>query len=391
MTAKYVTPPPIPKPILSRTKNGKRIASVINRVYFDELQGYDLEESDPPTESFAAKLLGLGDRASEQAVEMLHGEFYANLLLSLANNNDSTVLFNRLAPNSLAHESHQMVWVNGLHCNKSLPGEEALIGNFNTKETDLMFGLDICQNKHLLFGLYGECGTSDMSQEKNTASVNTLGVGLYTLKVLNEAEEFSLRAALSYGRSHVQVNRNFCVADTMCKPKSNFDAHVAKAAAEIEKCLKVSRFDIAPFFGLQGGFVFNEEIAEDCGQDANLLLGKGNLGRIYGTLGVSFNYKADRLLILHSKVSVKTAIYGERCSTRACLPNVSDTLWFDVEGEKELYAAGLDLGLEYKIGYNTSLYLSGNVQGGSSTQYCANIGIGYKIPINSSTNSEDGF
>jgi predicted outer membrane repeat protein len=391
MVAKYVVPSAILEPIISKTKNGKRIASIVNRAYFAELQNYDLEEEDPPRESFAAKILGLREYEREQSVEQLHGEFYADLLLSLAESKNSVALFDRLVPGLLTYKPHQRVWVKALYYNKSLPAEESFVGNFNTKEIGTIFGVDVCQTKSFLIGIYGNYGTGDISQDKNRGNVERMGVGVYMLKALNRQAKFNLRTAVSYGRSQVQVNRNIEIGDIIYKPKSSFGVNIMKAAVEVEKYVKINKFEVVPFFGLQGGFASNKEIEEDSGEDANLVLKKNGLGRVYGTIGANFEYKASGVLALHSRIGLKSAVYGERGRIKACLPKVNDTSLFDVESEKELYTAGLDLGLEYKIGCNASIYLSGNAQGGSSTQYSANIGVGYKIPTKSSKDSDDDF
>ncbi|MDR0724316.1 MAG: autotransporter domain-containing protein [Endomicrobium sp.] len=397
LIVRYVTPPPkskvgeVPAGLESKTKNGKKIARLINEVYLKELENRDIDIEGLPSENLAARLINLPIGEREKAVEGLHGEFYADLMLGLADNNNNGVLFNRLNESLMTYESHQRVWANGLMYNKELEAEETpLVGEFKIREAGAIFGLDICQKKDKVIGLYGEYNADDIWQDKNKGTASSIGIGVYGLKALDRQARFNLKMAMAYNRANVQVHRNVDIGGSEYNPSANFGIDVLKSGIEVEKGIKVEEVELKPYCGVEGGIAFNNEIEEENGGETNLLLGRGNIGRIYATIGVNVEYKASKILGLHSKVGLKRAVYGERGYIKAEMPKVREGK-FEVESEVDRYIGGVDLGLEYKMGRNVTMFINSNIYGGSSSQYATSVGFSYRIPVKTYTDQEYDF
>jgi hypothetical protein len=131
-----------------------------------------------------------------------------------------------------------------------------------------------------------------------------------------------------------------------------------------------------PFIELQGGVVFNDEIKENGGNTANLIIDKGTNGRFYGTFGINANYNINNVLVLHGGINGCSAILGEKGTINEVLAAEMEHS-LEIESTKELFYFGIDLQLDYKIGDNFMLYFNGNY--GTNSEYLMGFGISYRV------------
>jgi hypothetical protein len=315
----------------------------------------------------------------EHALEKLSGTFYADIFMSATNNKNSVVLFNRLHSNLLTLETHQSFWTQFLHYSKTLPSDEAYLGDFKNTNTGVLFGTDIVQTKRFIFGLFGQYQSKTFAQDKNSADGNNYGFGIYTLNELDSATNISLKTTLSYEKESLSASRDFEINGTTYNPKSEIEFSAIKAAVGVEKSLTVNdKISITPFFGIQGGMVFHSGVDENNGAAANLSIDNGTSSRLYGAFGINADFNPSSILTLRMGLSGRTVLVGEKGKITEIFIEEGN-YEMETESTKEVAFYDADLQLDYKIGKNFTINLNTSYGFSKASEYFVGLGFSFRL------------
>ncbi|MDR3049463.1 MAG: autotransporter domain-containing protein [Elusimicrobiota bacterium] len=324
-----------------------------------------------------------GDRKFiEDTYNQLNGAFLANVLMSGADNQNIEIVFKRLRPTLLTNEESQTFWAQAVMNEKTLQEDEESIGSFKHSNAGAVFGTDIVTDRKYMLGIYGEFLTGEYNQNQNNGNFNSIAFGLYGMTPISQDNKFYLKGALSYSWQTNHTRRELNIAGKAYSPEANFNTNVLKLAIEIEKQFRLdNKWYVTPYLGLQGGFVFNNEIKES-GELVSIQIKDGANSRIYTDFGISADYQAGKPAILHARIGAKTALTQDRGNINAAfLSDKTESMEFI--GAKETIVMSFGIGMDYNITDAFAFNIGSNFDAGSATSGWG-IGIGFNYRISNS-------
>jgi outer membrane protein OmpA-like peptidoglycan-associated protein len=203
---------------------------------------------------------------------------------------------------------------------------------------------------------------SKMKQDKDTGEGKDIGAGIYWGSFEGAA---NMKWLIGASRQEYDTQRQITIGTKTYNPRASFETISIRGAGETEIELFGSnkKFTVNPVLGVQGAYIANNEVKEEEGEEANLIVSAGQYARLSATIGLRFRGE-------NKDTRWSAYIYSGYIVIGA--PDYA----YDIEfkeaqkfGEMKIKAGdegqafgGLNVGMEKVIGSNATIFISGDIK-----------------------------
>ncbi|MDR1951960.1 MAG: OmpA family protein [Elusimicrobiota bacterium] len=325
--------------------------------------------------------------------DILSGSFIATVIKqSAANNTDA--LYSRInrviSKNSLTKRYEEnifeSIWVNGSYGALQYNENRANPREFKSAIRSVQAGADKIISDNALAGVFVEYQNGDYEQGDDKANSKAMSIGLYGGYLIDAV---NIKASLSFGQNDIKTVRKINLAGERIEwynfpgvyfePKANFSVYSLKYATEIEYIvIQSDEIDINPFIGLQGASIFNNEIKEKYGEDANLKFKADRYDRLVMTLGLGVEDNGPNFR-WRGRIYGGYVMTGAKAEYKTEFIQLGESMNVNSVEEKDAFF-GITAGTEYNFTDRVSAFVNLDFNKADDlTAYYASIGAGYKI------------
>lgn len=197
---------------------------------------------------------------SKKVLGEFAGYFLANVIRTQAVSNDRHNLYSRIEERpAKENEGHDKIWVKLAGGRQKYFSDENSLGDFKDNVSGFNFGWDGYEKeKGLVYGLFGKFNKHGISQEKNSADINSFGLGAYGgwFRDALEVKTSLSASAQRYETSRHIPYKQYTVKGDFGGNAVNFDGRIAY------KMPLNGQITFKPYAGLEAGYVNNDEFKE---------------------------------------------------------------------------------------------------------------------------------
>ncbi|MDR1941280.1 MAG: autotransporter domain-containing protein [Endomicrobium sp.] len=352
------------------THNQSEIAAVIDAVTNGET-GFILKEFE---DMVYDEIELLDDQTKKKAFDELHGSIIANALALGAINYGGDDIFDRLYPAANKNETERNIWGQGYAYGNTYGQDDNSIGEFKVSGQGLKAGADLFTGTNYTAGIYAGFAHNDLRQGDNKGSMQEKGIGIYGGIF---GDKLDIKGQIYAGTLDYDIKRNMSLLNR--NTQTQFGAYNIKIDAKAQYIAFANDIlDLAPFVGLKGGFISNEEIKESGGNGAALTVYADNYIRADGLLGAAVS-GAQEKINWHAKIYAQYIITGEKGYYNGEFSGLQKeiNIW-GVDKDRIVFSAAIGAG--YIITDNLDAYANLYANFASKTiGYYASAGINYRF------------
>ncbi|MDR2427321.1 MAG: autotransporter domain-containing protein, partial [Endomicrobium sp.] len=323
------------------------------------------------------EILKKGDVEQKETLSQLAGYFLANVMRSQAASNDRKTVYRTIEDRSVKENGKSdETWIKVAGVQQKYGSDENSIGDFEDTAFGISFGWDRYEKERkFIYGIFGKYNKHDIGQEKNSADVNSFGIGAYG-GLIKEKIEF--KTALSVSVQNYETNRYIPFKDLTAK--GSFGGNVINIDGEFAYKLPISKkTSLKPFTGIEFGYINNDEFVESGAgiynlkvNNAEYMMGIWRTGvGVSGKVGEThkLGWSADMefgYMFAGNAAEIDTYIMGSKYKANIKGAETGSTL------------LSLNLGADYKLMDNVKIYSELRYSSASSFKnYYASVGINY--------------
>ncbi|MDR2708454.1 MAG: autotransporter domain-containing protein, partial [Elusimicrobiota bacterium] len=220
-------------------------------------------------------------------LDSLSGVFYANIFAQSVDSN-APILFSQIR-----QMPQRKLWTNINYYGLEFNNEKQTLGAFNEQGFGINLGGDILAGANFRSGLFADIKSKNLKQQRNTASVLDLGIGVYgdiKIKGLNFIALLGVKEVKADVVRQVKFDRIY-------NPEGKVSLMGYNAAAKLNYMFNLgkenSQTAIGPFIMGEGGWINTKEITEENGGFANLHFAPQTLSRTIARYGLEFKTQTD--------------------------------------------------------------------------------------------------
>lgn len=197
---------------------------------------------------------------SKKVLGEFAGYFLANVIRAQAVSNDRHNLYSRIEERPAKENAgHDKIWVKLTGGRQKYFCDENSLGEFKDNVSGFNFGWDGYEKeKGLVYGLFGKFNKHGISQEKNSADINSFGLGAYGGWFRDALE---VKTSLSASAQRYETSRH--IPYKKYTAKGGFGGNAVNFDGQIAYKIPLNeQITFKPYAGLEAGYVNNDEFKE---------------------------------------------------------------------------------------------------------------------------------
>jgi outer membrane protein OmpA-like peptidoglycan-associated protein len=254
----------------------------------------------------------------------------------------------------------------------------------NNSALSLKSGTQILTNENFALGIFISAQNSQIEQEKNKATINSIEGGFYA-GIFSQVFQYDFY--LSAGQHDIETLRNVNLIDDYFA-QAQFRTYSFKTGSQINYLGKIKTFKLKPFIGLSGVLIINEKINEKGDHLIALKVQRQNYKFLNGVAGLRLEKKFQRLNWF-AKTELGYLLIGNNSESQFQMSFQDSSMagTMDTRGlEINPFTYGLGTGFDFAISKVFSFY--GSVQYEKNANFSfVKANVGFQIFFN--TNSPE--